>query len=366
MERDIKAERTFTSLADKLYFLCELSWEMLSTDRLSLNYRAFPDRVRRLFGPAVQEQKDLDHWHYDMMGQTMLVRNNQGDYTPAHRSLLEFFVAYKLGAELGALAQDFTDLAREIVDGTLPRDYTWSEYAEHFRREVGEKGRDVLVPPLRNFSTEGLETLRGTWGKLPLTNATVDLLQNMLDPDKTRVRTTCLSAITGTQNKTFKEEDFTGGNIARVLIAYDPLSLRGADLRGANLQRADLRGANLQEANLQRADLRGANLQEANLQRADLQEADLRGANLQRADLQEADLYRTKLQGAKLQGASLYRAKLQEADLLEANLYRARITPEQLADTRSLQGATMPDGQILKSDDNPDRSTFEDWLREHE
>jgi uncharacterized protein YjbI with pentapeptide repeats len=120
---------------------------------------------------------------------------------------------------------------------------------------------------------------------MPLTNATVDLLQNMLDPDKTRVRTTCLSAITGMQNKTFKEEDFTGGNIARVLIAYDPLSLRGADLRAANLQRADLR----------------------------------------------------------------------EADLVGADLYRARITPEQLADTRSLQGATMPNGQ-----------KYEDWRKDKE
>src|SRR5262249_11196318 len=35
MERDIKEERTFTSLADKLYFLCELSWEMLSTNQMS-------------------------------------------------------------------------------------------------------------------------------------------------------------------------------------------------------------------------------------------------------------------------------------------------------------------------------------------
>ncbi len=43
MDRDIKSDRTFTSLADKLYFLCELSWEMLSTDQMSLNYRAFPD-----------------------------------------------------------------------------------------------------------------------------------------------------------------------------------------------------------------------------------------------------------------------------------------------------------------------------------
>ncbi|NJM23795.1 MAG: NACHT domain-containing protein, partial [Richelia sp. SM1_7_0] len=68
MERDIKAERTFTSLADKLYFLCELSWEMLSTDQMSINYKLFPDRIRRLFGSMVQEQNDLDHWHYDMMG----------------------------------------------------------------------------------------------------------------------------------------------------------------------------------------------------------------------------------------------------------------------------------------------------------
>ncbi len=81
MERDIKAERTFTSLADKLYFLCELSWEMLSTDQMSINYKLFPDRIRRLFGSMVQEQNDLDHWHYDMMGQTMLIRNANGDYS---------------------------------------------------------------------------------------------------------------------------------------------------------------------------------------------------------------------------------------------------------------------------------------------
>jgi predicted NACHT family NTPase len=43
MDRDIKAERTFTSLADKLYFLCEIAWEMLSTERMKLNYREFPD-----------------------------------------------------------------------------------------------------------------------------------------------------------------------------------------------------------------------------------------------------------------------------------------------------------------------------------
>ena len=113
MERDIKSERTFTSLVDKMYFLCELAWEMLSTNQMSLNYRLFPDRIRKLFGSAVEEQKDLDHWQYDMLGQTMLIRNADGDYTPAHRSLLEFFVAYKFAGELGVLADDFLEVVRK-------------------------------------------------------------------------------------------------------------------------------------------------------------------------------------------------------------------------------------------------------------
>ena len=36
-----------------------------------------------------------------MMGQTMLIRNDEGDYSPAHRSLLEFFVAYKFCGGVG-------------------------------------------------------------------------------------------------------------------------------------------------------------------------------------------------------------------------------------------------------------------------
>ena len=55
-------------------------------------------------------------------------------------------------------------------------------------------------------------------------------------------------------------------------------NLRGANLRRADLEGADLRGANLWRADLWRADLRGANLWGANLWRADLGRADLRGA----------------------------------------------------------------------------------------
>jgi predicted NACHT family NTPase/predicted HTH transcriptional regulator len=181
MERDIKADRTFTSLADKLYFLCELSWEMLSTNQMSLNYRLFPDRIRQLFGEVVQEEKDLDHWHYDMMAQTMLIRNADGDYTPAHRSLLEFFVAYKFAAELGMLAPDFIELAQvesHLATSGAPQDRTWSSY---FRRQVDEEGMIVPVVPLKIFVTEPIETLRNTFGRQPLTKGVLDLLVSMVD-----------------------------------------------------------------------------------------------------------------------------------------------------------------------------------------
>jgi hypothetical protein len=39
------------------------------------------------------------------------------------------------------------------------------------------------------------------------------------------------------------------------------------------------------------------------------------------------------------------------------------ITEAQLRQAKSLAGATMPDGQTLKSDDNPDGATFEEWLK---
>lgn len=150
MEGDIKQGRTFTSLADKLYFLCELSWEMLLTNRMSLNYRSLPDLLRRLLGDAVRDQKDLDSWRHSMVGQTLLVRNAEGDYSLAHKSLAEFFAAYKLVAQLGVLAPDFLDLAKpqsHLAD-VPARLYAWSEY---FKREFDESGEVKRIAPLLQF-----------------------------------------------------------------------------------------------------------------------------------------------------------------------------------------------------------------------
>jgi uncharacterized protein YjbI with pentapeptide repeats len=75
-------------------------------------------------------------------------------------------------------------------------------------------------------------------------------------------------------------------------------NLDSIDLRDSNLRRAQLDEAHLSNSDLRRADLRGAFLAAATLRGADLSGADLRGTNLFAADLREAKLTKAKLRGA--------------------------------------------------------------------
>ncbi len=264
IERDIKAERTFTSLADKLYFLCELSWEMLSTNQMSLNYRGFPDRIRSLFGSIVQEEKDLDHWHYDMMGQTMLIRNADGDYTPAHRSLLEFFVAYKFAAELGVLAADFTELVapeQSCLDrNAAPQKYAWSNYC---RLQAKKRNNGELIAPLQGFAAEDLGQLRQSFGHAPLTKAVMDLLLPMVGAvhscrpclDVGAATEELLEILEATRGKSESEVDYVGGNAATLLVKIDRTALETKDLSRAVILGADFTNATLRRVNFTQANL---------------------------------------------------------------------------------------------------------------
>jgi hypothetical protein len=101
------------------------------------------------------------------------------------------------------------------------------------------------------------------------------------------------------------------------------IRLSGADLWGIYMPNADLSNAQLDNTDLRFANLSNVNLSDANLSDANLSDADLRGADLRGADLSEADL----------SGATGW-------------------TEGQLTAARSLEGASMPDGQ-----------KYEDWLK---
>jgi uncharacterized protein YjbI with pentapeptide repeats len=138
------------------------------------------------------------------------------------------------------------------------------------------------------------------------------------------------------------------------------VGLSGADLRNAYLRYVFIEGAALDGAILENADLRNAQLRRIDLGGAYLSGADLSGAYLSEASLQNAQLQpndELNLRGADLRGANLSGTNLYEA---------TGWTEEQLTAAWSLEGATMPDGQRLRSAENPDGPTFEDWLQDRE
>jgi uncharacterized protein YjbI with pentapeptide repeats len=93
------------------------------------------------------------------------------------------------------------------------------------------------------------------------------------------------------------------------------------DLSEANLRDADLHKANLTGANLYRADIMMVRLAEANLSKANLRWANCREAYLGRAVLKEADL-----RDATLVKAIFLKANLAGADLREANLFKTNFS----------------------------------------
>jgi hypothetical protein len=331
MERDIKAERTFTSLADKLYFLCEISWEMLSTDQMTLNYRHLPDRIRRLFGSVVLEQKDLDHWHYDMMAQTMLIRNSDGDYFPAHRSLIEFFSAYKFAAETGALREDFLEMAQRqtaIDTEKQSRNYRWSDY---FLRERDKDNKVIPIASLRKFIPESMQQLMTTFGSQSLAEPAVILMAPM-------VHTGPLWAIVeATRECGIEEAAYLGGNAVTILARLGELAgsnLAGTILKAANLDRADLTRTVFRKAFLQEARMVGAVACEADFSDSDLGNAILSSGNLSKAIMRGSNLRRARMRATNLEGADFRGADLTDAEVKNVNLRGAILDDIDLSTAR--------------------------------
>jgi hypothetical protein len=124
------------------------------------------------------------------------------------------------------------------------------------------------------------------------------------------------------------------------------ITLKNANLQWANISYADLTGVNLHGVDLGHANLLGAKLSGADLSGAGLNDVgayqvDFKGANLNEAWLVGAQLWYTDLSGADLTGAILLKA-----DLRGANLTNTAVIDEQLAQSLSLEGATMPDGTM--------------------
>ena len=122
--------------------------------------------------------------------------------------------------------------------------------------------------------------------------------------------------------------NLNGANLSQAKL--DRANFKKAELNGADMSKAKLNGAILVEAKLNEAILIEAKLNEAILIEAKLNKAillatELNGADLSKAELMESELIEAQLQGAILVEANLEQAQLQRAILIEAKLQKAEL-----------------------------------------
>ncbi|MBT7071097.1 MAG: pentapeptide repeat-containing protein [Anaerolineae bacterium] len=121
--------------------------------------------------------------------------------------------------------------------------------------------------------------------------------------------------------------------------ALKELDARGWLSDGA-LQGAYISSANLENNSFTGGDLKGAHLSFSNLRNTSWFETDLEGAFLDHVDLRKASL------SIHAVGPHYAEANLKNVSLSFADLSGARIRHEQFIQTRSLQNAIMPDGEL--------------------
>ncbi|MBN8580813.1 MAG: NACHT domain-containing protein [Anaerolineae bacterium] len=230
--RNIDTQRTFTATSDKVFFLCELAWEMIRSGELRVHYASIPDRIKTYFGERIKDQHELDTWDFDLRSQTLLHRNAAGYYEFAHKSLAEYFVAFKFANELGCLANVFKNT-----------------YCE-------SNGKPCELPGAKTDIAFLVETF-GTFNLASeQAQAVRDLMLGMMDR---KLLKRLWKIITYTKEKNFDETKYLGGNAA-TLLNKSKTSFAKADLENTILCEADLFGCDLSTARVKNCNLENAKL----------------------------------------------------------------------------------------------------------
>ena len=319
LKKDITEERTFTSVSDKLYFMCELSWEMISTDNMSIHYRLFPDRIRNLFSDIVKEQKDIDHWQYDMMGQSMLIRNDDGEYKPSHRSLLEFFTAYKFAAELGVMDNDFKDFAfgKGNSSDLLPQSYEWNDF---FKKSNSLK--------LSDFKRITISQLKNTFGHQVISRAILDLITNMISIKSQKTLDAFNEIIDDCRSKKFEDVKYIVTNLIIIITNDQPHYFNGKDLSNLVIKNFEI-PQNLNDAQwLDHGSMRSADFSGTNFTNSDLTNANF-GFPFYNESI-TSNVANTRFKNANLEGFKLYSNQVNSIAFLKDKNIIAIGSPNQI------------------------------------
>jgi uncharacterized protein YjbI with pentapeptide repeats len=130
-----------------------------------------------------------------------------------------------------------------------------------------------------------------------------------------------------------------------VLPDLSRAELKGSDLNEADLHGADLSRAELQWSNLMSADLHGANLAHARLMGADASRAKFNNSNLDDATINDARAWYADFRDCKMRNAYLWGTDFREANFSGADLTGANLQNAQLVMTKFC-GTTLDNAKV--------------------
>ena len=215
-----------------------------------------------------------DQWKQDFRTATFLARRGD-DFSFAHSSLLEYFLAKRLADSLEAESEDE---ARAAWDITRPSDETFAFFAELIDRLPSPAQRQRLAR-LTHVGRHANPNAR--------TNVFAYTLR-ALDKGAPHPRPDALN---------LADTDLRGWTIGS---EKTPLNLAGVSLQGARLDDARIRHARLDGIDATAASMRRTLLEHCTLSDANLEDADLAGTVFRHCDMEGASLdkatrYRTQL-----------------------------------------------------------------------
>lgn len=159
----------YLTASDRLFFVQELAWEMYVSQRFSISFSEFPDRVRQHF-KLEDDPERVAFFERDVRTQTYLVRDENGNYRFAHKSFLEFLVARK-----------YAHLLRDSrFDTALSVNVTAEIYQFLINMPLDDIDVDELIRVIRATGSyarlKDLIRIAGLTGKVELTQVLADVL----------------------------------------------------------------------------------------------------------------------------------------------------------------------------------------------
>lgn len=235
----------YSSVIDKderMAFLEGLSWKMFETQETSIESSVFPELVNEFFDLKSSPEHIL-FYEKSLRSQSYLVRDENDNYSFAHKSFMEFFVARKVYHAL-----------KNIV---VTSDTHIGNLDEKFLEILGKTPYTVEI---RNFVKQFIQ------GDSESEKQIAEKLNHL---------------IIATKSSYHEIVRYLGGNAISILhmLGY---SFRGKDLSQTILKNADLRNADLTGTIFKRANLYNAIFSNAVLNEADFSDAHLDGIRLEK------------------------------------------------------------------------------------